>query len=257
VKTAWRTTDPGPPEPLTAQERGILWRLAVPIGIFAAVVVTSPSTEIPEPYATLAWTAFVLSLSCTLLHNPYLSAIGRRRSRLPSTDAATIILPGRRRREALSLVCGLALVPQAVLWALEERHSTPLQFIFVGGIFWFLAGVVVLGAVASLRRLLRPDNAIRADAAGIACPQLWHSVIPWSHIAGIRTEGARDDTSLLIVFDAPTDLEVRKNAWFDGSAKLDATRRSLSIPDALLGFPADDIAVLLQDRLRQHGHAAV
>jgi hypothetical protein len=164
-----------------------------------------------------------------------------------------LILPGRRRRDAVSFIGLLAMLPQTVLWALDERHSTQLLSIFMATMFWIAAGAGTLGAVICLIRLLRSDNVLRIDATGIACPQLWGAVIPWSRIAGIRTDGTREDTALTITFNRPMDLELQKRSRLTWSAKLDAEKRTLTIPGALLSVPADDLAVLLQDRLRHQG----
>jgi len=263
VKTVVKTThllgmpEAPAPEPLTRSERADLWRWALPASLLFVALTVSPSKMIAEPYATLAWLAWGIGMASTFLSERLLVRYGRRKPLRQRDGNATVIIPGRRVRDAIGGIGMLIMAPQMILWAIEGEPSMPLPLaIFMTGLLWLATACIALAAIVGVRRLLRPDNAIRADASGIGCPELWHPTIPWARITDIRTNGTRDDTKLVIAFDAPLDINLvpRRFGW---RAKLDPARLSLTIPDGLLGIPAEDVAAQLHDHVRRSEEATV
>jgi hypothetical protein len=136
------------------------------------------------------------------------------------------------------------MTPQTVLWAIETPLSDPWSF----GFYWVCVALMLFAAVVCLRNLLRSNDLLQLDAQGIATPRLWHAVIPWDAIKEVRTIGSRSDNALLISFQAPTELAL-KRIRLDWSVKPGKEKRSLWIPGILLGLPAEKIAVRMRARI--------
>jgi len=107
-----------------------------------------------------------------------------------------------------------------------------------------------VGAAAlCLRNLTRSNDLIRIDAAGIAAPRLWRSVIPWSAVKGAVVVGTRSNNALRLLFDPPQNIALAKRPFLDFAVTLGTEKRSLTIPGIMLGMPAAKIAALVEERI--------
>jgi hypothetical protein len=223
-------------------------RVVMVAGMVWLTIVAPETKSFAEPYATLSLAACYAALATALFTPQFSSRFGKPRA----LGTNRIALPGDRLFQIVTCLALIAATPQTILWAVETPVSEPWSL----GFYWFCVALFVLAALLCLRNLLRLNDLIHLDAQGIAAPRLWQSTIPWTAIAAARPIGSRSDNALLVQFDAPREVVLLKRPFLDWAVRLGTEKRSVTIPGIMLGMPAEKIAALLQDRIREQARQA-
>src|SRR5262245_17012002 len=94
------------------------------------LTIEAPVTHtLSAPYSTLSLAAYYGALATALFTPQFWARFGRPRLRAD----ATLILPGDRLFQIVTLLALLAATPQTILWAIETPRSEPWSF----GFYWF------------------------------------------------------------------------------------------------------------------------
>jgi hypothetical protein len=225
----------------TGWDTGDTIRVVMVAGMVYLTVEAPATTTLPQPYAGIALAAYYWALATALFAPQFWARFGRVRAVAP----AAMILPGDRLFQVVTCLALVAATPMTVVWAIETPSSDWLSF----GFYWFCIALFLAAAALCLRNLLRSNDLIRIDAAGIAAPRLWRGTIPWSVFKGAVVVGTRSNNQLRLLFETPTEVALMKRPFLDFSVTLGTEKRSITIPGIMLGMPAEKIATIIEERV--------